>query len=117
VQDHPTTLDALPADIHEAILRAYIQGASHHRLRDGDLATLVAPWITDAGQPAFYRQIAQYDERFPVENEQRLLPRRGRRRADLIPGATYTEVPDAGHLIQYDAPVALGNLIRGWLTP
>ncbi|MDT5065701.1 MAG: hypothetical protein QOK02_1856, partial [Mycobacterium sp.] len=26
------------------------------------------------------------------------------------------EVPDAGHLMQYDAPVALGNLIRGWLT-
>jgi pimeloyl-ACP methyl ester carboxylesterase len=64
VQDHPTTLDSLPAYIHEAILRAYIQGASHHRLRDGDLATLVAPWITDAGQPAFYRQIAQYDEQF-----------------------------------------------------
>jgi pimeloyl-ACP methyl ester carboxylesterase len=36
VQDHPTTLDSLPAYIHEAILRAYIQGASHHRLRDGD---------------------------------------------------------------------------------
>jgi pimeloyl-ACP methyl ester carboxylesterase len=134
VQDHPTTLDALPRYIHEAILRAYIQGASHHRLRDGDLETLVAPWMTDAGQPAFYRQIAQYDERFLVENEQRLgdlsmpvkvvwgaddgwiPPKTGRRLADLIPGATFTEVPDAGHLMQYDAPVALGNLIRGWLT-
>jgi pimeloyl-ACP methyl ester carboxylesterase len=44
-------------------------------------------------------------------------PQTGRPLADLIPGAAYTEVPDAGHLIQYDAPVALGNLIRGWLTP
>ena len=134
VQDHPTTLDELPTYIHEAILRAYIQGASHHGLRDSDLAKLVAPWITDAGQPAFYRQIAQYDERFLAENEQQLgdlsipvkivwgaddswiPPQTGRRLADLITGATYTEVPDAGHLIQYDAPVALSNLIRGWLT-
>jgi pimeloyl-ACP methyl ester carboxylesterase len=134
VQDHPTTLDQLPPYIHKAILRAYIQGASHHGLRDSDLAALVAPWITDAGQRAFYRQIAQYDERFLVENEQHLgdlsvpanvvwgaddawiPPQTGRRLADLITDATYTEVPDAGHLIQYDAPVALSNLIRGWLT-
>jgi hypothetical protein len=25
-------------------------------------------------------------------------------------------VPGAGHLIQYDAPVALSNIIRAWLT-
>lgn len=134
VADHPDALDALPPAIHEAIVRAYIQGASHRGLPADDLAALVAPWITEAGQPAFYRQIAQYDERFLVENEQRLgelstpvrvvwgaedrwiPPQTGRRLAQLIPGADYVEVPGAGHLIHYDAPVALANLVRSWLT-
>jgi pimeloyl-ACP methyl ester carboxylesterase len=40
----------------------------------------------------------------------------GRRLADLIPDADYVEVPGAGHLIHYDAPVALTALLWGWLT-
>ena len=39
----------------------------------------------------------------------------GRRFAGLIPGAVLTEVPDAGHLMQYDAPVALATALRDWL--
>ena len=134
VADRPDALDALPPYIHEAVVRAYIQGASQRGLPADDLDALVAPWITEAGQPAFYRQIAQYDERFLVENERRLgelslpvrvvwgaddrwiPPQTGRRLAQLIPGADYVEVPGAGHLIHYDAPVALANLVRSWLT-
>jgi pimeloyl-ACP methyl ester carboxylesterase len=134
VQEHPDTLDGLPPYIHEAIVRAYVRNASHRRLPEPDLDQLVAPWSTDDGRSAFYRQIAQYDERYLVENERRLgeldLPvrvvwgredawipiRTGRRLADLIPGADLVEVPGAGHLIQYDEPVALANLIRAWLT-
>jgi len=63
VKRHPTTLDELPPYIHEAILRAYVSAASHRGLREHELAELVAPWRTEAGQPAFYRQIAQYDEK------------------------------------------------------
>ncbi|TDW22611.1 hypothetical protein EV650_1448 [Kribbella kalugense] len=39
----------------------------------------------------------------------------GRQLAGPIPGASYVEVPDAGHLMQYDAPVALATLLRDWL--
>jgi pimeloyl-ACP methyl ester carboxylesterase len=134
VGEHPGVLDGLPPYIHEAVLRAYIGGASHRGLAADDLAALVAPWTTESGQPAFYRQIAQYDERFLVENEERLgeldtpvrvvwgaddawiPPQTGRRLAALIPGAELVEVPGAGHLVQYDAPVALASLLRGWLT-
>ena len=134
VADHPDTLNALPPYIHEAVLRAYVQGASCRGLPERDLAALIAPWITEHGQPAFYRQIAQYDEHFLVENERGLgqlavpvrvawgaedrwiPPQIGRRLAELIPGADYVEVPEAGHLIQYDAPVALASMVRGWLT-
>lgn len=133
VKRHPETLDELPAYIHEAILRAYVSAASHRGLRDEELAELIGPWCTDAGQPAFYRQIAQYDEDFLVTNERLLseleipvqvvwgrddawIPAEtGRRPAGLIPGASYAEIPDAGHLIQYDAPVALANAVGAWL--
>ncbi len=134
VQDHPGTLDHLPPYIHEAIIRTYISNASHRGLTAPDLDELAAPWLTDDGQSALYRQIVQFDERYLVENERHIgdldLPVRvvwgaedawiptetGRHLADLIPGADLVEVPGAGHLIQYDAPVALANLIRAWLT-
>ncbi|MGW7681615.1 alpha/beta fold hydrolase [Kribbella sp. NPDC054772] len=134
VKRHPTTLDELPTYIHEAILRAYVTAASHRGLREPELEELVAPWRTEEGQSALYRQIAQYDETFLVENEKALgklaIPVKvvwgrddawiptatGRRLAGLIPGASYVEVPDAGHLMQYDAPVALATVLREWLS-
>jgi len=33
-----------------------------------------------------------------------------------IPASTLTLVPDAGHLIQLDAPVALATELRRWLA-
>ena len=134
VQEHPGTLDELPPYVHEAILRAYIQGATHRGLREEDLAMLMAPWTTEIGRRAFYRQIAEYDEAYLAENEQHLkalsipvhvvwgaddawIPvETGRRLSELITGARYVEVPGAGHLIQYDAPVGLSNIIRGTLS-
>ncbi|TDD93511.1 alpha/beta fold hydrolase [Actinomadura rubrisoli] len=134
VQDHPDLLGQLPGYIHTAIVRAYIQGASHRGLRDDDLDALVRPWTGEDGQPAFYRQIADYDERFLEENERRLggmdIPVRilwgardawiptgiARRLRSLIPGATLSLIDDAGHLMQHDAPVPLMDEIRAWLT-
>ncbi|NUW46790.1 alpha/beta fold hydrolase [Nonomuraea rhodomycinica] len=134
VQEHPDVLGGLPGYIHAAIVRAYIQGASHRGLRDDDLDALVRPWTGDDGQPAFYRQIAGYDERFLEENE-RLLGRVGipvrilwgtrdawipvevaRRLRSLIPGAELSLIEDAGHLMHHDAPVALMDELRAWLA-
>ncbi|MFC5833439.1 alpha/beta fold hydrolase [Nonomuraea insulae] len=134
VQDHPDLLGQLPAYIHTAIVRAYIQGASHRGLRDDDLDDLVRPWTGEDGQPAFYRQIADYDERFLEENERLLggmsIPVRilwgvddawipanvARRLQSLIPGAELSLIDDAGHLVHHDAPVPLMDEIRSWLT-
>ncbi|MFC4013291.1 alpha/beta fold hydrolase [Nonomuraea purpurea] len=86
------------------------------------------------GQPAFYRQIAEYDESFLEENERRLgdidLPVRilwgeqdtwiptktAERLRSLIPGARLSLIGGAGHLVQYDAPVALMDEVRTWLS-
>ena len=135
VQDNPALLPQLPAYIHEAIVRAYIGNATYAGLAPDDLEALVGPWTGPEGQPAFYRQIADYDLELLHENERQLpeldLPVRvlwgaedawipletGRRFAGLVPGAVLTEVPDAGHLVQYDAPVALATALRAWLDP
>ncbi|MFI5587089.1 alpha/beta fold hydrolase [Amycolatopsis sp. NPDC051758] len=134
VKEHPDVLARVPPYIHEALVRAYIGNASFRELREADLAELTAPWLGEEGQPAFYRQIAAYDERYLAENEAGLarldLPVRvlwgvedtwipiatGERLAAGIRGATFTPVAGAGHLIQLDAPVALATELRSWLT-
>jgi pimeloyl-ACP methyl ester carboxylesterase len=134
VQEHPDLLGELPPYIHEAVVRTYIQGASHRGLREDDLAALVQPWLGPEGQPAFYRQIADYDERYLEENEQLLgrldLPVRvlwgaedawipsdiGKRLSRLITSASFSVIDDAGHLVHYDAPVALADELRAWLV-
>ena len=134
VKDNPALLGQLPAYIHEAIVRAYIGNATHRGLSPEDLDSLVEPWTGPEGQPAFYRQIADYDLDLLHETERQLpeldLPVRvlwgvedawipletGRRFAGLVPGAVLTEVPDAGHLMQYDAPVALATALSDWLV-
>ena len=134
VQDNPHLLAELPGYIHEAIVRAYIGNATHRGLAGEELDALVEPWTGPAGQPAFYRQIADYDLALLEDNERRLgdldLPVRilwgvedcwipietGRRFAGLVPGAELTEVPGSGHLMQYDAPVALATALREWLA-
>ena len=133
VQSNPDVMPQLPAYIHAAILPTYIQGASHRGLRDDDLRELMEPWTSEEGQAAFYRQIAQTDERYLEEVEARLgevaipvrivwgeddgwiAPDVARRLCDLIPGATLRLVAGAGHLVQYDAGVALASELRAWL--
>lgn len=93
---------------------------------------LVAPWTTDAGQQAFYRQIAQADERFTDEIEPQygsidepthiiwgredtwIPPERAVRLQLLIPGSSLAFIEAAGHLIQLDAPVALAAELTRW---
>jgi pimeloyl-ACP methyl ester carboxylesterase len=134
VRANAGVLDQLPSYIHAAIVRTYIQGASCRGLRDDDLDALVRPWTGHDGQPAFYQQIGDYDERFLEENERNLgrieIPTRilwgtkdawlstdvAHRLRDLIPEAELSLVEDAGHLVHYDAPVALMNEIRAWLA-
>ncbi|GJN84267.1 alpha/beta hydrolase family domain-containing protein [Purpureocillium lilacinum] len=61
----------LPANLHGALVREYISGASHAGLRAETLEELARPWCDGEGQAAFYRQIAQASERFTDEVEGR----------------------------------------------
>ena len=103
-------------------MRAYVGTAGVRPLdRDGEDA-LVSPWLGQVGRSAFYRQIAQADERHTEEIEplygriavptlvvwgehDRWIPaQRGRELARRIPGARLELLPTAGHLVPEEEP-------------
>lgn len=130
VGEHSGVFEQLPAALHEALVREYVSSASHLGLRPATLDALVGPWTGEEGQGAFYRQIAQADQRYTDEiqplyptidlpvtvcwgTEDTWIPfARGRELAGLIPGARLVPVPQAGHLVPLDAPARLtGELL------
>ncbi len=122
VRHHEAAFAGVPEYPQRAMLKAYIGGAIHRTMTDAELEPYLAPWLGPEGQPAFYRQIAQMDQRFTDEveplygkvrcpvsllwgAEDAWLPvAQGRKLASLIPGCAFREVPDAGHLMQEDTP-------------
>jgi pimeloyl-ACP methyl ester carboxylesterase len=130
VRDHDSVFEQLPAAIHEGVLRAYVATAQPRPL-DRDLHdALIAPWLGPDGQSAFYRQIAQGDQRHTDEIEplyaQITAPTlviwgeadpwipaaRAAELARRIPGARLEILPTAGHLVQEDQPDELVRLLR-----
>lgn len=115
----------LPDYAHEALLRAYIGGAAYRQLSDEALETYMTPWLGKEGKPAFYRQIAQMDQKYtdevenlygPLEAETTVLwgekdvwipIERGELLAQKLTGGQLFRVPNAGHLVQEDAPEAI----------
>ncbi|MCR9218675.1 MAG: alpha/beta hydrolase [Alphaproteobacteria bacterium] len=125
VRRHEAAFAGLPAYAHAAMLAAYLQSAAHRPLSEEAQSIYAAPWTGPVGQPAFYRQIAQMDQRYtdeveaaygPMEGPVRLLwgeqdqwipIERGRTLAAKLTGGALTPVPNAGHLVQEDAPEAV----------
>lgn len=134
VARHPDTFEELPSNLHAALVREYVSTASAHGLTQAVLDELVRPWLGGEGQAAFYRQIAQADQRHTDEIEQLLPrlelpvlvcwgsedtwlpPRRGRELAARIPGAVLRPLQGAGHLVQYDAPAQLAAAVTEFLS-
>ncbi|MCQ8189499.1 alpha/beta fold hydrolase [Streptomyces rugosispiralis] len=123
----------LPGALHRGLVREYIASCSAAGLHPAVLERLVEPWCGAEGQPAFYRQIAQNDQRFTDEIEGRYgeisLPvlvcwgtadswipvERGHALADRIPGARLRLIEGAAHLVQEDAPAELSVVLSGFL--
>ncbi|MGW8568341.1 alpha/beta fold hydrolase [Isoptericola sp. NPDC055881] len=134
VREHADVFTRTPAAVHRGALEAYVRTAAHRPLTDTALRALVAPWSSESGQAAFYRQVAQADERYIAELEPLLgtldVPTRvlwgeqdawipvdrAQRLAAALPGADVRLIPHAGHLVQLDAPVALAFELQRWLS-
>lgn len=129
VGEHEAVFAQLPDSIHEGVLRAYVGTAQPRPLSRETEDQLIAPWLGAAGKPAFYRQIAQGDERdtdafepllgnvaAPTlvvwgEADPWLGAHVGRDLARRIPGARFELIAGAGHLVQEDAPDELARLL------
>ncbi|WP_199433283.1 alpha/beta fold hydrolase [Qaidamihabitans albus] len=133
VAEHSPVFEQLPPHLHRALVREYVGSASGPGLHPAVLDRLTEPWLGERGQAAFYRQIAQADQRHTDEIEDRYarleLPvlvcwgaedtwipaERGRRLAALIPGARLRIIEGAGHLVQEDAPGRLTAALTDFL--
>ena len=122
---HEKVFTNLPAYIHEAMLRAYIGGAVANTLREDEMRLYLEPWLGDKGQQAFWRQVAQMDDKYSEEVEWRYgemrcpvtilwgeqdewIPiRDGLELARRMSDAPFTSVSNAKHLMQEDAPEAI----------
>ena len=125
VRKHEAAFAGMPDYMHEAMLRAYLQTAAHQPLSDEALTIYSAPWRGSVGQAAFYRQIAQMEQKFTDEvqgqyarmdcpvtvlwgQQDAWLPfAQGKALAALISDKDVIPIPHAGHLVQEDCPEAI----------
>ena len=119
---HVDAFLGLPAHIHRAIVRAYIEGALVNNIDDTDLEQLIEPWLSEDGGKSFYRQFAQADERYTAEVEPLFgdircpvkiiwgrddpwIPLQcGEALYSLIHHASFKVLDNVGHLPQLEAP-------------
>ncbi|CAL9665541.1 alpha/beta fold hydrolase [Streptomyces sp. enrichment culture] len=125
VRENAEIFGRLPEGLHRALVREYVGSTGGPGLHPAVLDRLVEPWLGETGQPAFYRQIAQADQRYTDEVQDRYagievptlvcwgeddawIPvAKGRELAGLVPGARWEPIAHAGHLVQEDAPAEL----------
>lgn len=125
VRQHEAAFSGMPDYMHRALLKAYLQTAAHNPLSEEALDVYGNPWLGPVGQPAFYRQIAQMDQKYTDEVQERYgrmdcpvqvlwgeqdqwIPReRGLALTSLISDLPLIAVADAGHLVQEDRPEAI----------
>jgi len=134
VGEHSEVFEQLPPALHHALVREYIGSAGGPGLHPAVLDRLVAPWLGEVGQPAFYRQIAQADQCYTDEIQDRygeigipvlvcwgqddawIPAAKGEELAARIPGARLEPIAGAGHLVQEDAPAELTAALIGFLS-
>ncbi|CAM5463092.1 alpha/beta fold hydrolase [Streptomyces violaceorubidus] len=125
VREHAEVFEQLPEALHRALVREYVGSTGGPGLHPAVLDRLVEPWLGETGRPAFFRQIAQADQRYTDEIQDRYagidvptlicwgeedawIPvAKGRELAGLVPGARWEPIAHAGHLVQEDAPAEL----------
>ncbi|MBK1788096.1 alpha/beta fold hydrolase [Prauserella cavernicola] len=133
--EHAEVFARLPSALHTALLREYVSSAAARSLSPDVLAALTQPWLGEAGQEAFYRQLAQrttdagyvgsLGEHYPGitlpvlvcwGSEDAWVPAdRGRELAALIPSARLEILAGAGHLVPEDSPAELTAAVAGFL--
>jgi pimeloyl-ACP methyl ester carboxylesterase len=135
VAENADVFAALPPQLHRALVREYISGAAGAALDAPTLERLVAPWTTTEGAAGFYRQIAALTPvhtrpivrslgsvRCPVaigwgEGDPWIPVEQAGRLAAALPGSVPPRLlPGVGHLAPLEAPHAVAEAVRQWLS-
>lgn len=135
VAEHAGVFSALPPALHAALVKEYIAGAARHQLPPDRVEALAAPWVGAAGQPAFYRQIAELrpEHTRPVVDRLALvrcavrigwgredpwLPaEQARRLGALLPGdPAVIELAGLGHLAPVEDATAVSAALGEWFA-
>jgi pimeloyl-ACP methyl ester carboxylesterase len=134
VQRHLDAFQTVPEHIHRQMIAAHIRTAITREMSDAELEPYLRPWLGPVGQAAYYRQVAQFDERYTDEIEPRYgeidaptlvlwgkddgwLPLDvGRRLAAAIPAARFVTLPGAGHFVPEDQPGAAADALASWFS-
>lgn len=133
VAQYQEAFTGLPNNIHEAVVRSYIESAIHTQLDEDVLKTTILPWTSETGKSAFYRQIAQADPRFTEEiepsynriskptlivwaREDSWIPiERGGKLHRMIPDSTLRIIEECGHLLIEEKPLAVATEILNFI--
>jgi pimeloyl-ACP methyl ester carboxylesterase len=125
VRQHEAAFSEMPDYMHRALLRAYLQTAAHNPLSEEAMEIYSTPWLGPIGQAAFYRQIAQMDQKYtdevqslyqtmdcPVtvmwgEKDVWIPYEKGEALASLISERPCIRISNSGHLVQEDRPEAI----------
>jgi pimeloyl-ACP methyl ester carboxylesterase len=123
----------MPPGLHHAILRTHIASAMYHPMPDEVFWGYFRPW-SGPGQAAYYRFIAQLDERYlddiaarlnQVSCPTRLIwgdrdtwisPATAGRLSALIPGSEVCLIEQAGHFVIDDNPGAVLGAVSEFLS-
>ena len=122
VQRHLEAFQTVTEHIHRQLVGAHLRTAIAREMTDAEPDPYLRPWLGPAGQAAYYRQLAQFDERYtreiePCYREIRtptlvlwgeqdnwLDPDFGRRLHEAIPDARLSLIANAGHFLPEDQP-------------
>ncbi len=134
VQEHAEVFQKIPAYMHRAMVAAYIGDATHKPMNEETMDSYLKPWLGEEGQSAFYRQIAQNDQRYTDEIEPRYgeinnpvlilwgeedgwipLPK-GEQLHRSLPNSELKTIPGCAHLAQEDAPETVVSHLTDFFT-
>ncbi|WP_170984250.1 alpha/beta fold hydrolase [Rhodoligotrophos defluvii] len=134
VKEYEEVFAGVPGHIHRALLAAHLSTAVARPLPPDLEDALIAPWTGEAGQRAYYRQVAQYDHGYTARLEE-VYPdvgvptlilwgeldrwvniEVGHRLHALIKASHMETLPDAGHFSMLDCPGLFARTLAAWLT-
>ena len=134
VQAHLEAFQTVPGHIHRQMIATHIRTAIAREMTDDQLEPYLRPWLGTVGQAAYYRQVAQFDERYTREIEPRygevqaptlllwgaqdgwLDPQFGQKLARMIPVARLSLIPGAGHFLPEDQPKIVAAEFAAFFT-